>query len=86
MREHGGDSEAARALDVHEERVRALNQTLELVAAGLMLRRGVGEVDGESLVSVAYSPLWMSVKDARSKIHVRECAARQGKLYSITCM
>ena len=32
VREHGCNGEAARALDVHEERVGALNQTLELVA------------------------------------------------------
>ena len=58
MREYSSDSKAARALDVHEERVGVLNQTLELVAASLMLGRRVDEVDSESLVSVAYTPLW----------------------------
>ena len=61
VREHSSDSKAARALDVHEERVGALNQTLELVAASLLLGRRVDEIDGESLVSVAYTPLWMCV-------------------------
>ena len=41
VRENSGDGEAARALDVHEERVRALNQTLELVAVLLLLVRWV---------------------------------------------
>lgn len=49
VREHGRDGEAARALDVHEERVRALNQTLELVAVLLLLVRWVNEVDCEGL-------------------------------------
>jgi hypothetical protein len=31
VREHGGDLEAARALDVHEEAVGALYKALELV-------------------------------------------------------
>lgn len=51
MREHGGDGEAARALHVHEERVRALDQTLQLVAAHLLLVRGVNEINSESLKS-----------------------------------
>ena len=49
VREDGGDSEAARALDVHEERVGVLHKSLELVAASLLLGGGVEKVDGESL-------------------------------------
>lgn len=50
MREDGGDGEATRALDVHEERVGVLYKTLELVAASLLLGGGVKKVDGESLI------------------------------------
>lgn len=49
VREDSGNGEAARALHVHEERVRALNQTLQLVGAQLLLLRRVNEVDSESL-------------------------------------
>ncbi|KAI3477263.1 hypothetical protein L1887_61080 [Cichorium endivia] len=49
VREDGGDGEAAGALDVHEERVGVLHKSLELVAASLLLGRGVEEVNGESL-------------------------------------
>lgn len=51
MREHRSDSEATRALDVHEERVGVLNQTLELVAALLLLLRRVYEINRKSLES-----------------------------------
>ena len=49
MRENSGDGEAARALDVHEERVGVLYEPLELVALGLLLSGGVKKVDGENL-------------------------------------
>ena len=49
MRKHSRDSEASRALDVHEKRVRALNQTLELVAPLLLLARRVDKINCESL-------------------------------------
>jgi hypothetical protein len=42
--EHGGDVEAARALDIHEVAVGALDQALELVLAGLSLGVGVKEI------------------------------------------
>jgi hypothetical protein len=42
--EHDGDVEAARALDVHEVAVGALDQALELVLAGLSLGVGVKEI------------------------------------------
>ena len=48
--EDGGDGEATRALDVHEERVGVLHKSLELVAASLLLGGGVKKVDGESLI------------------------------------
>jgi len=43
--EHGGDVEAALALNVHEERVRGLHETLELVLRLLELSRRVQEVN-----------------------------------------
>lgn len=49
VREDRGDGEAARALHVHEERVGVLNQTLELVAARLLLRNRVHEINGKRL-------------------------------------
>lgn len=49
VREDGGDGEAARALDVHEERVGVGHKSLELVAASLLLGGGVEKVDSESL-------------------------------------
>ena len=57
MREHSCNGEAARALDVHEKRVRALNQTLELVAVLLLLVRWVNEVDSEGLLVLVESVL-----------------------------
>ena len=57
MGEDGGDGEAAGALDVHEERVGALNQTLELVAVLLLLVRWVNEVDSEGLLVLVESVL-----------------------------
>ena len=57
VREHSCNGEAARALDVHEERVGALNQTLELVAVLLLLVRWVNEVDSEGLLVLAVSVL-----------------------------
>jgi len=42
--EHGGDLEAAGALDVHEEGVGRLDETLELVLAGLVLGGRVQQV------------------------------------------
>lgn len=53
VRENSGDGEAARALDVHEERVRVLDQTLQLVALLLLLGRGVNEINGKRLSSVS---------------------------------
>ena len=49
MRKHSRDGEASRAIDVHEKRVRALNQTLELVAPLLLLARRVDKINCESL-------------------------------------
>lgn len=54
VREDGGDGEATRALDVHEERVGVLHKSLELVAASLLLGGGVKKVDGESLSRVKH--------------------------------
>lgn len=39
------------ALDIHEERVGGLHETLELVLPGLVFGGGVKEIDGESLRS-----------------------------------
>jgi len=50
VREDGGDGEAAGALDVHEEGAWAWDESLQLVLAGLSLRRWVEEVDGENHV------------------------------------
>ena len=44
VREDGGDLEAARALDVHEERVGRLDETLQLVLTGLVLSGRVQQV------------------------------------------
>ena len=44
MREHGGDLEATRALDIHEKAVRLLNETLQLVLLVLVVGGGVQEV------------------------------------------
>lgn len=44
-----GDGELTRALDVHEVGVGRLHEALELVLPLLELRRGVEEIDGESL-------------------------------------
>lgn len=49
VRENSGDGEAARALDIHEERVGVLHKSLELVLLSLVLRSWVEKVDGESL-------------------------------------
>ena len=51
MREHGGDVEATLALDIHEEGVRRLHKTLELVLALLQGSRRVEQIDvlGEHL-------------------------------------
>lgn len=49
VREDGGDLEASRALDVHEERVGLGHNLLELVGASLNLGRGVEKVNGENL-------------------------------------
>ena len=57
VREHGRDGEAPRALDVHEEGVGALNQTLELVAVLLLLVRWVNEIDSEGLCMLVVSVL-----------------------------
>lgn len=50
VREDSGDGEAARALHVHEERVGVLDHALELVAARLLLLRGIHEVNGKRLL------------------------------------
>ena len=57
MRKDGRNGKAARALDVHEERVGALDQTLELVAVLLLLVRWVNEVDSEGLLVLVESVL-----------------------------
>ncbi len=44
MGEDGGDVEAARAFDIHEIAVRALDQALQLVLPGLGFRAGVKEI------------------------------------------
>lgn len=44
MRKDGGDVEAARAFDIHEERVGALNEALKLVLSLLVAGRGVQEI------------------------------------------
>lgn len=49
MGEDGGDGEASRALDVHEERAGSGDQGLELVLLSLGSRAGVEEIDGENL-------------------------------------
>lgn len=49
MGENGGDGEAAGALDVHEEGAGSRHKLLELVLAGLGLRRRVEKVDRENL-------------------------------------
>lgn len=48
VRENGGDGEAARALDVHEEGPRGGDEGLELVLLGLSSRAGVEKVNGEN--------------------------------------
>jgi len=48
VREDCCDCEAARALDVHEERSWGGHQGLELVLAGLSLRSGVEKIDCEN--------------------------------------
>ena len=45
--EHGGDLEAAGALDVHEVRVGRLYQALELVLALLVLWRRVKQINSK---------------------------------------
>lgn len=50
VREDSGDGKAARALHVHEERVGVLDHALELVAARLLLLRGIHEVNGKRLL------------------------------------
>lgn len=53
MREDGGDLEASRALDVHEERVGLGHNLLELVGASLNLGGGVEKVNSENLGGLA---------------------------------
>lgn len=48
VREDGGNGEAARALDVHEERAWAWDKSLQLVLAGLSLRGWVQKIDCEN--------------------------------------
>jgi hypothetical protein len=48
VREDGGDGEASRALDVHEERAGSGDEGLELVLAGLTGCMLVGSRGGES--------------------------------------
>jgi len=48
VREDSGDRKATWALDVHEVRVGALYETLELVAPLLGLSGGVKQINGES--------------------------------------
>jgi len=42
--EDGGNLEAPRTFDVHEETIRALYETLKLVGAGLLLSGGVQQI------------------------------------------
>lgn len=44
MAEDSGDVETSRALDIHEERVRGLNQSLELMLLGFVNSRRVQQV------------------------------------------
>jgi hypothetical protein len=46
--ENGGDGEAPRALDVHEEGTGTGHKGLELVLAGLSSRAGVEKINGEN--------------------------------------
>jgi len=48
MGEDGGDGEATRALDIHEERSRSWNQVLELVLASLGRWRWVEKINCEN--------------------------------------
>jgi hypothetical protein len=48
MREYRCDGEASRTFYIHEERVRLLHESLELVLLLLVLGRRVKEIDGES--------------------------------------
>lgn len=50
MRKHGRDDKAARALDVHEERVGRLDQSLELVLSLLVGARWVQQILGHFLI------------------------------------
>lgn len=44
MAKDGGNLEASRTFDVHEETIWALYETLELVGAGLLLRGWVQQI------------------------------------------
>jgi hypothetical protein len=50
MREHGGDLEAAGALDIHEEGVGALYEALELVQLRLVVGRRVEQAPQNTTV------------------------------------
>lgn len=71
MGENGGDGEAAGALDVHEEGAGSRHKLLELVLAGLGLRRRVEKVDRENHLDETKS---------RSAIKVEWCADGDGLL------
>jgi hypothetical protein len=45
MTENCGNLEASRTLDVHEVTIGTLNETLELVCAGLSLGGGIQEIN-----------------------------------------
>lgn len=50
MREDGSDLIASGALDVHEIRIRVLNESLQFVSVTLRVRVRVQQVDSESLL------------------------------------
>lgn len=52
MTKYGGDLEATGTLDVHEEAIRALHKSLELVGSCLGLRGGVEQIDGHFFLGV----------------------------------
>ena len=66
VREHGGDLVASGAFHVHEEAVRVLNQTLQLVLTpfvfGTRVQKVLGQLKHTSLYSKhrLISPLWAS--------------------------
>ena len=50
MAKNSGNLKASRTLDVHEETIRALYKTLELVGSGLLFGGGVQKIDRHILL------------------------------------